>query len=166
MINAKFSSSASCVAHDQRSKKAAAGLAAHHAQRRAAAEESESGPSAPATYIGDGPSVVVSFVHNKKIVVTAPAQLVKKTTAYERGAITTHKTSSGSHRLDEVDFKNAPLKFRRGDIPTRVSPKALATIPRIEARDGQLRCVRCPNPGSVTAEAQVSNPGQGKARRR
>ena len=61
---------------------------------------------------GDGPNVEVSFLQNKKIVVTVPAQLVKETSAYAGRAITTHKTSSGFMRLDEVDFKNAALKFR------------------------------------------------------
>jgi hypothetical protein len=63
---------------------------------------------------GNGPNIEVSFVQNNKTVATAPAQLVKETTAYEGGAVTTHKTSSGSNRLDEVDFKNAALNFRKG----------------------------------------------------
>jgi hypothetical protein len=60
---------------------------------------------------GDGPNIEVSFIQNNKVVATTPAQIVKETTAYEGGAVTTHKTSSGSIRLDEVDFKNAALKF-------------------------------------------------------
>jgi hypothetical protein len=62
---------------------------------------------------GNGSNVEVSFVQNNKIVVTAPAQLVKETTAYD-GAIVTHKTSSGSNRLDQVEFKNAALNFHGG----------------------------------------------------
>jgi len=63
---------------------------------------------------GGGPNVEVSFVQNNKIVATAPAQLVKETSAHDETAISTHKTSTGSNRLDEVDFKNTALSFRKG----------------------------------------------------